>query len=184
METAFRTTFPKTRVVGAMTDRREEILKEADRINESVEWSSVQHLIAAKSWRRTHFTLGIIATVAAIISTALIFSNLYPMQAGLIAVGIAIITGLLTFLNPRHHAETHHGKGVDYQQIGAKARMLCKIDGLDTNNDENLSNQLKNLSKAKFELDRRAPATPGGIFYLLAKRSIGRGETGFRVDKI
>lgn len=61
-----------------MADIIEEILKEADRINESVEMSSIQHFIAAKSWRRAHFILGIIATIAATISTALIFSPKHP----------------------------------------------------------------------------------------------------------
>lgn len=165
-----------------MTSHQEEILKEAGRINESVELSSVQHFTAAKYWRSVHFILGISATIAAIISTALIFSKAEPLWPGLLAVAVAIITGLITFLNPKDHADTHHGKGVDYQQVGAKARILAKIDYPEADDKKDLVSQLKVLSDKKFDLDRQAPATPGGVLYWLAKRSIARGETRFRVD--
>ena len=165
-----------------MTSRQEEILKEVDRINESVELSSVQHFIAAKCWRSVHFILGIIATIAAIISTALIFSRVEPLWPGLLAVAVAIITGLITFLNPKYHADTHHGKGVHYQQVGAKARILAKIDCPQADNEKDLVSQLKVLSEEKFELDRGALPTPGGVFYRLAKRSIARGDTSFRAN--
>ena len=182
METIFRATLSKPGIGNAMTSRQEEILKEADRINESVEQSSVQHFIAAKCWRSVHFILGIIATIAATISTALIFSKGEPLWPGLLAVAVAIIAGLITFLNPKSHADMHHGKGVDYQQVGAKTRILVKIECPQTDDEKHLVNQLKALSEEKFDLDRRPPSTPGGVFYRLAKRSMARGETRFRVD--
>ncbi len=182
MEEVLRTTISKPGIGSAMTSRQNEILNEANRINESVELSSVQHFIAAQCWRSVHFILGIIATIAATIATALIFAKVEALWPGLLAIAVAIITGLITFLHPKHHADTHHGKGVDYQQVGAKARILVKIECPQTDDEKHLVNQLKALYEEQFDLDRRPPSTPGSVFYRLAKRSMARGETRFRVD--
>ncbi len=165
-----------------MTSRREEILKEADRIIESVELSYVQHFTVAKCWRYAHFILGIIATILATISTALIFAKVEAHWPGLLAIAVAIITALMTFLNPKANGDSHHSKGVEYQEISAKARMLARIDCPHADDEEGLVSQLKALSKEKFELDQLMPPTPGGVFYRLAKQSIARGETRFRAD--
>lgn len=174
--------FPEPGVGSTMTNCQQVILEEADRINESVELSSVQHFIAAKYWRNTHFIMGITATILAATSTTLIFFRGDLIWPGLLSVAVAIISGLITFLNPRHHADIHHRKGVDYQQVGAKMRMLSKIDCLMAEDERDLVSTLKSLSEQKFDLDRQTPATPSGIFYRQAKRSIEGGETGFRVD--
>jgi len=165
-----------------MTERRDKIIDELDRIRESVELTSVQHFIASRYWRRAHLVLGITATIAATITTALIFAAAKPMWAGILGVVVAIISGLITFLDPKHHAEEHHRKGVNYQEIGSECRMLSLIDGPYVDDEEDIVQKVKSLSKRKHDLDRIGPAAPAGLIYALAKRSIARGETRFRVD--
>ena len=126
--------------------------------------------------------LGIVATVLATVSTALAFNNEHPVLTGILTTVVAILVGLVTFLKPKDHADLHHGKGVEHQHLSANARMLAKIDVPYSDDEDTLEAQLKALSDAKFALDREAPATPGGIFYRLAKTSAGKGETQFRVD--
>ena len=165
-----------------MGNRRQEISDEAERINESCELSFVQHFIVSKWWRSSHFVLGIVATVLATVSTALAFNNEHAVLTGILTTVVAILVGLVTFLKPKDHADLHHWKGVKHQQLSAKARMLTKIDAPYSDDEGTLEAQLKALSDAKFALDREAPATPGGIFYKLAKTSVEKGETQFRVE--
>lgn len=165
-----------------MTSLRLEISAEADRIRESVELSAVQNFIAAKWWRKIHFVLGITATVGATISGALIFSKAEALWPGLLALAVAIIAGLITFLNPKDTANIHQRKGVDYQQLTANARILMNISCPYSDDEKDLVKQLKALSDNKSELDRQQPPTPGGIFYKLAKKSVARGETNFKTD--
>ena len=166
-----------------MEDQRDEISTEADRIGESCELSSLQHFIAAKCWRRMHLVMGIAATIGATISTALTFSTNETLLSGLFALGVAILAGLMTFLNPQDRADQHHEKGVDYQQIVANTRMFVNIHLPNAGTEEDFTPQLQNLSDQKFGLDRTSPVTPAGMFYYLAKKSIDSGETSFRTDK-
>ena len=166
-----------------MSELRHEIKNEAGRIMESVELSFVQHFIVAKWWRRAHFVMGVLATVGATTSTALTFAETAPLVNAIIGLSVAILAGLITFLNPKYHADAHHQKGVDLQQLAARARMLINIECQETGSDSDLKSSLKALSDRKFDLDKNSPATPGGVFYRLAKKSVTSGETKHDVDR-
>lgn len=153
---------------------------EADHIIESTELSSVQHFIAAQWWRRTNFILGLSATIGAVLSAELTTKETEIFWIGALPIAVAIIAALMTFLNPPNSAAGHHAKGVEYQRLFADARMFDKIDRHNIDSDSKLIERIHELSDRKFELDGNSPATPGGIFYLLAKRAVKRGETSFR----
>ena len=160
-----------------------EISNEACRIHESCELSFVQHFIGERWWRRIHLVMGVAATIGAAVTTALIFVSDEALVSGIFGLGVAILAGLMTFLNPREQAEKHHEKGVDYQQLVASARMLVRIQLPESGDKEEFKTHLQGLSDRKFDLDRKSPVAPGGMIYWLAKRAIERGETKFRVDE-
>lgn len=160
-----------------------EISNEACRIQESCELTSLQHFIAGKFWRRIHLVMGVAATIGATVTTALIFTNDETLVSGVFGLCVAILVGLMTFLNPKEHAENHHEKGVDYQQLVANARMLVRIKLPEFGYNEELETHLQGLSDRKFDLDRKSPVAPGGVIYWRAKVAIKKGETKFRVDE-
>lgn len=166
-----------------MKTAHDEISDEACRIQESCELTFVQHFIAEKWWRRIHWIMGITATIGATVTTALIFVDDETPTGGIVGLSVAILVGLMTFLNPRDQAERHHEKGVDYQQLVASARMLVKIQLLESDDQEEFFAQLQGLTDRKFNLDRKPPAAPSGMIYWLARRAIETGETKFSVDE-
>lgn len=165
-----------------MTDWRSEIARRADNIEESVVLSSVQHFILGKMLRRLHLIMGIAATTAATASTGLIFYQSALQWPGFISLGIAILTALMTFLNPKEAADSHHDKGVNYQELAYDANLLARVYSRSEKTESKLAARLEELKRRKFAIDRQKPATPGGMLYKAAKASIARGETSFRTD--
>lgn len=166
-----------------MTKWQKEILREVDRLSESVELSSVQNFIASKYWRNAHFTLGAVSTIFATVSTALIFSDNASTWVGLLSLMVALQTGLMTFLNPKERAELYQLRGVDYQELQTELRQFRASFSDSQSKKSVLANRLREISKQKFAAERKQPTVPGGIFYRLAKKSINRGETSFSVDR-
>jgi hypothetical protein len=157
-----------------MANASDEIIKEANRISEGTDYTSVQHFIAAKQWRNTHLCIGITAMIFAVIVTALSFSPAPNWIAGSLGIFVAILTGLLTFLNPKDRAEEHQRKGVELQYIRDEARILENIDSVQMNDDE-LNAQLIKLRERKFKTDLANPSTPGGSIFRKAKKSVVDG---------
>ena len=166
-----------------MKAARDKALDEAYRIQESCELTFLQHFIAAKWLRRIHWIMGIAATIGATITTALIFANAETLVSGIFGLGVAILAGLMTFLDPMDQAEKHHGKGVNYQQLMANARIFVNVQSLELGDEEGFTAHLLDLTNRKFDLDRKLPVSPSGIFYWAAKRAIEMGETKFSVDE-
>jgi hypothetical protein len=166
-----------------MKTKRDEMSDESCRIQESCELTFVQHFIAEKWWRRTHWIMGIAATIGATVTTALIFVNDGTPVSGIFGLVVAILAGLMTFLNPRDQAEKHHEKGVDYQQLVTNARVLVNIHLQETGDQKDFNARLQGLTDRKFELDRKLPVAPSGMIYWLAKRAVERGETKFSIDE-
>ena len=160
----------------------ERLAREADRIVESTDITGVQHFIVALWWRRTHWYIGIAATVLATVATALAFADFPGWISGTLGVVVAVLTGLLTFLTPRENAEKHHTKGVEYHSIRDKIRREIKLHSQTEVDDSQLRERICSLGDEKLSIDRKLPAAPGGKFYDWAKVSVEKGETSFRAD--
>ena len=74
-----------------VSERKEEIVKEAKRIEEATLYSCKAHFVASNFWRRMHLILGIPATVLAAIAAAEAFSRTGSGNAigAWISVGVA-----------------------------------------------------------------------------------------------
>ena len=168
----------------AVSQRKEEIIKEGKRIEESSLYSTKGHFSAARIWRNVHFMLGVPATVLAAIAAAKAFSQFDAGHAvgGWISICVAALSGLATFLNPNEKAALHFAAGNNFDALQSKARIFWAVDCRGNESDQILTNRLKDLAEEKSELNRKSPQI-SKLAYLIAKRGIASGEADYAVDK-
>jgi hypothetical protein len=167
-----------------VSQRKEEIIKEAKRIEESSLYSSKGHFSAAAFWRRLHFYLGLPATVLAAVAAASAFSQFDSGHTvgGWISICVAALSGLSTFLNPNEKAVSHLAAANNFDALQSKARIFWTVDCRGNDSDQVLTNRLKDLAEEKSELNRKSPQIPR-FAYITAKKGIAAGEADYRVDK-
>lgn len=167
-----------------VSQRKEEIIKEGKRIEESSLYSSKGHFAAAAIWRKLHFSLGLPATVLAAVAAASAFAQFDAGNTvgGWISIVVAALSGLSTFLNPNEKAAAHFAAANNFDALQSKARIFWTIDCRGNDSDQVLTNRLKDLAEEKSELNRKSPQIPR-YAYLIARKGISAGEADYRVDK-
>lgn len=157
-----------------------EIPREAQRLEEDALYAEKQHFSMATVWSRIHFMLGIPATIAAALAGVTVINEQVAVAVGL-SITSAVLTALLTFLNPEKAATAHHAAGVRYSELRGRARRLHLIDG-GIHQEGQLRETLELLWLEKTRIMEAAPHV-GGLAYRLAKASIGRKEHRHAVDR-
>lgn len=166
-----------------VSSTREEILKEAKRIEESALYSSKGHFAAAEFWTNFHLWIGIPTVVLAATGATFTFSDSYRTQAGILALVVAVLSSLTTFLNPNERAGTHSTAGNNYNALRNKTRIFWTIDcWREHAGDEMLTERLKDLSDEVNKLNQSHPQIPGWA-YKIGKTRILAGEGTHMVDK-
>ena len=177
---------PQATTIGeaVISQRKDEIIKEAKRIEESSLYSSKGHFAAAAFWRRLHFYLGLPATVLAAVAAASAFSQFDAGNTvgGWISICVAALSGLGTFLNPNEKAASHFAAGNNFDALQSKARIFWTVDCRGNDSDQVLTNRLKDLAEDKSELNRKSPQIPR-FAYKAARKGIEAGEADYKVDK-
>jgi hypothetical protein len=110
------------------------------------------------------------------------FDN-HNIVAGVIAIIVAALTALTTFLDPNSKSNTHHSAGNLYNALRNKARIFYEIDSCVDCSDRDLIDQLKELTNQRDELNQNSPITPKWVFEK-AKTSIEAGEAQYQIDKV
>lgn len=150
------------------------IIKEAKRIEESALYSSKGHYAAAAFWNSMHFLFGvpttILATVAAAASAFFQFDKDHII-AGWISIMVAVLSGLTTFLNPNKRSMVHFDAASKYEALRNNARIFWAIDCCGSNSEQVLTTRLKDLSKARNQLNSGSPQIPR-FAYRVAKRGV------------
>lgn len=174
----------KTTGEQSISRAKEEILKEASRIEEACLYSSKGHYVMASFWSGFHHFLGIVTVVLAAIAGTSFFSTMegHNAVAGIISFVTAGFTAVLTFLNPNERATNHLYAGNNYDSLQNKARIFRTIECLRKESEQVLSEELTALSQHKDRLNQHSPQ-PAWLAYLIAKRGIQKGEGSYSVDK-
>ena len=159
---------------------KEELLKEAKRLEESTFYSSKGHFVASEIWSQFHLWIGIPTAVLAAVAATSAFAN-RDMTAGVVSIVIAGLSALSTFLNPNEKAAAHFNAGNSYDALRDKIRIFWAIDCWQENSDKVLTERLKDLSEQKAKLNHSVPQIPSWA-YRLAKRGIEAGEGSFQID--
>jgi hypothetical protein len=167
-----------------VSQRKEEIIKEAKRIEESSLYSSKGHFCAARLWRNLHVLLGVPTTVLAAVAAAKAFSQFDAGHTvgGWISIVVAALAALSTFLNPNEKVSSHFRAGNDFDALQSRARIFWAVDCRGNETDQVLTNRLKDLAAEKSELNRKSPQI-SRLAYIMGKRGILAGEADYAVDK-
>lgn len=166
-----------------MRELKDNILKEAKRIEEDALYSSKGHFAACARLRLTHYSLGIPTVVLSALAGASVLAKFdcNNIVAGIASIIVAILSALITFLNPNDRASQHLDAGNRYNAIRNRARILYEIDSLATLSEEDLVKELKALSDERDNLNLASPQIPKSAFGK-ARKGIESGEASYVVD--
>lgn len=172
----------------AATKAHSEIVREAQRLEESTLYSFKGHHYAARGWANRHLWLGIPTVVLSTIVGAAAFSQYakeYPLVgvlAGCMSIAVAVLSGITTFLNPSSERSAHLSAAHGYDRLNNDARLFWSIECWQESSDEVLTSKLRELIERKNKLNNTSPQIPPWA-YKLAKEGIAAGEANFAVDK-
>lgn len=106
---------------------QQELWRELDYMELSAEYSFQGHMNDHKADSRIHSIVGVVATVATTIGAAGILTQLFPIVAGFIALGGAVLTGIMTFMKKSELASKSLAASHGCSQATAKFRQAKKL---------------------------------------------------------
>lgn len=159
---------------------KEEILREAKRIEESVLYSSKGHFVTAEFWSGFHLWVGIPTAILAAVAATSAFAS-WEIAAGVVSIVIAALSAVSTFLNPNEKAAAHLSAGNSYDALRDRIRIFWAVDCWKESSEDILTKKLKDLSEEKAKLNQ-ASTQISSWAYRVAKRGVEAGEASFQVD--
>lgn len=163
---------------------KEEVIKEAKRIEEGLLYSSKGHFASAHFWGNFHLWIGVPMVLFSAIAGAAALSHFDPnhIVAGVLSITVAALSGVATFLNPNEKVSAHLKAGNSYDSLMNTVRIFWAIDCWGAESDQLLTEKLKFFSEQKDKLNNSCPQIPRWA-YRSAKKGIERGEGEYTVDK-
>jgi hypothetical protein len=158
----------------------ENIIKEAQRIEEDTEHSAKGHLNAAQMWGRVHYFLGIPMTVIAAIAGAQALND-SPVWAAGFALIAAALGGIQTFINAEQKCSAHRESGNRYLSLRNNTRYFREVELLQMDNKQ-ATKKIKVLSDERNALNESSLAIPR-CSWLVAKKDIDAGYSQYRADR-
>src|SRR5439155_4231784 len=155
----------------SVSKTREEIVKEAKRIEESALFSSKGHFKAAAIWGQFHILLGLPMVVLAAIAGATAFAHIDrdSTLTGTLSIIVVVLSSISTFLNPNKKASEHLNAGNKYDALLSKVRIFRTIECWDESSDQVLTERIKRHAEDKGNLNQTSPQI-SALAYRLAKR--------------
>jgi hypothetical protein len=175
---------PATTAERPISRPKQEVIKEAQRIEESLLHSSKGHYAAAARWSGFNITIGLTMAVISAVAGAAAFQtwDTSGTLAGVCSFIVVVLSSLVAFLNPNDRANSHRNAGHSYDALMNKARLFYTIECWRSDADGYLADKLSQLSLAKDELNAKCPQIPRWA-YMKAKKGIDAGEGTYKVDK-
>ncbi len=164
-----------------MTELKNKLKVESQRIEEDAEYSAKGHFNASERWSKYHLYLGVPFVVITAIASGSAFNNM-PILAGGLALISTALTTVLTFLNPSERAETHKAVGGQHLTLRNQARIFREIEIEDCEDLSVTKKRLLELSASRDEINQKSPSIPRKD-YELARKDINEGCTVYQADK-
>jgi hypothetical protein len=162
---------------------RDEIEKEAKRIEEDALHSGKGHYNAASPWRFWHRMLGVIAAVGSALAGVVVLKEWSPILAASAAAVATIASVIVATLKLNEEADRHHRAGDRYFSIKNKARILRNLELIQNEaSDEKLVTAIKSMSSELNDARSGAPGI-GRRFYKQAKKGLDAGEHDYQADQ-
>ncbi|MES3005395.1 MAG: SLATT domain-containing protein [Patescibacteria group bacterium] len=160
---------------------KEQVIAEAQRIEESSMYSSKGHFAAARIWTNFHMCIGLPMVILSVIAGASLLKE-HVLISGVLSIIVAVLSGIMTFLNPNERASKHFSAGNHYDSLQVKARIFRTIDCWREPSDQVLTDRLATYLDHREKLKQGSPQIPYWA-YQMAKRGIEAGEAIYEVDK-
>ncbi len=165
----------------SVSKTKAEVIREAQRIEEASTYSSKGHFKAADFWSIFHLVIGCLVVVLAAAASTSFMKEAVGLAKGL-SVITAILSAMMTFLNPNERSSSHLDAGNNYDSLLNRVRIFRTIECWGSVSEQELTDKLKNLSGEKDSLNESSPQVPSWAYYL-AKRGILAGEGCYEIDK-
>lgn len=161
---------------------RDMIVNELRRVEEDALYSAKSHFNAADRWRGLSYYLGVPAAVMSGLAGASALSQFdhHNVVAGVLALVVAAVTAVITFVNPSEQAAAHQGCGNRYNALRNRCRLAAEVDAILLSVDD-LRGRLEELSTDRDQLGAEAPGIPRWAFEK-ARKGIEEGEAQYKVD--
>lgn len=158
---------------------REAIVDESKRVEEDALYSAKGHFEAARVWGGVHLSVGIPTAVLAAFASVSAFSD-HAELAGAVAMLVAALSAVSTFLNPSQRTNAHHRAGNQFNSIRSRARILREIN-IHTMPLAELADSVKVLAAERDKCNQDSPIIPRFAFRR-ARKGIEAGEAAYAVD--
>lgn len=160
----------------------EKIKEEAKRIEEDSLYSAKGHFNAGGRWAKVNLWLGGISAVLSAIAGASALSQFdnHNIVAGVLAIIVACLTGVITFVNPNEKASAHHKAGNKYNALRNDTRIFYTIE-LNKMEENKAIDDLKKLNDRRNKLNIESYQIPKWAFEK-ARKGIEEGEAEYKVD--
>lgn len=162
---------------------KEQIKKEAARIEEDSIYSSKGHFYAGQRWTNIHLWIGIptIALAAIAGASALSEFQFHSMVAAVLSIVVAALTAVATFVNPNERALAHKNAGNKYSSLKNRSRIFYSIELSVENELNELTKQLKSLDDQRTKLNDESPQIPKWALKK-ARTGIEDSEANYKID--
>lgn len=159
----------------------ENMRTEAMRIEEDALLSAKGHFEAARTWGGVHLWIGIPIAILAAITSASAF-NQEATVAGCLAIVVAALSAVSTFVNPSERAQSHHQAGAKYNSLRNRSRVFRQVDLISNGSPSDLVALLKSLAQERDDLSLSSPQIPRRAF-TRARAGVEAGEAEYAVDR-
>ena len=138
------------------------ISRETRDIEKEAAIAAQAHFVAGRRWEKTNLGLGIPSTILAGVAGVTAFTALSPYITGCVALIVAALSGLSTFLGPGDRADSHRAASARFSEIRREASLLRDVDAPLANSDDEetaqaLADRLRQLITRITEADQHAP---------------------------
>jgi hypothetical protein len=168
---------------------RDEVILEAQRLEESTRDSSKGHHCAAERWSKRGNQLGIPTAIISGITSLAVFAQASKdiwwigAIAAILSVIVTILTTLTTVLKPTDRENAHLAAGNAYNKLNNATRVFWSIEcWTATATEESMAAKLNDLVAQKDALNAESPQVPPWA-WAMAKERIAKGESTYAVDK-
>jgi hypothetical protein len=123
-----------------------------------------RHYAAETPWYHANYWFGIPAIMLAGVAGAAAFAKLDPtgIVSGVISTVVAVLSGLMTFLDPSKKADTHHRFAKAYERLYHETGFFSRVAlHAETTPVSDLEKQLLALTAKFMDLNTTSPAISG-----------------------
>lgn len=117
------------------------------------------HLRAGQKWQMRYYAIGVpVAIISAVAGvSALTQFDRHNIIAGVLAILVAALTALTTFLNPSQRAAVHFKAGSKYESLRHDTSIFRAVNTANETPVQELAQELKRLNTERNSLDIASP---------------------------